>query len=239
MTAEATPFVETRNLTFGYHGRPPVLQAADFLLRNERVGLVGHNGSGKTTLLHCIMGLLRPQSGDILFKGVSIRTEKDFVALRRGIGFVFQSADDQLFLPTVLEDVSFGPLNLGKSPKEAKEAAYAALDRLNLADFAKRITHRLSGGEKKLVSLATVLAMEPEVLFLDEPTNELDPPTRERLLEILRTLDQPLCIVSHDWPFLDAIADRLCVIEKGRLSPLQRDALRANGFASGCLTTQA
>ncbi len=230
MTAEAPPFVETRKLTFGYNGRPPVLHEADFILRNERVGLVGHNGSGKTTLLHCIMGIQRPISGELLFKGAPVRTEKDFVALRRGIGFVFQSADDQLFLPTVLEDVTFGPLNLGKSPMEAKKAAYAALERLNLTEFAKRITHRLSGGEKKLVSLATVLAMEPEVLFLDEPTNELDPPTRERLLEILRTLDQPLCIVSHDWPFLDAIADRICVIKNGRVNPLQRDALLSDGF---------
>ncbi len=226
MSEQHIPFVEVRDLTVGYHGQAPVLQNTSFSLGNERVGLIGHNGCGKTTLLHCIMGLLRPQSGEILFKGAPMRTEKDFIVLRRGIGFVFQSADDQLFLPTVLEDVSFGPLNLGKSPQEAKELAYAALERLNLQDFAKRITHRLSGGEKKLVSLATVLAMEPEALFLDEPTNELDPHTRERLLDILRSLSQPLCIVSHDWPFLDAIADRICVIKDGQIKGMPRDVLR-------------
>ena len=130
---------------------------------------MGPNGSGKTTLFHIIMGLLTPSSGTIEFFGKPVKTEKDFRKVYKKVGLLFQDADDQLFSPTVLEDVAFGPLNLGKSKLEARNIAQNTLERLGIAHFENRVTHKLSGGEKRLVALATVLSMEPELLLLDEP----------------------------------------------------------------------
>ena len=212
------PLVELRGVSFTYPGGRTVLDRADFAFGDRRIGLIGANGSGKTTLLHLIMGLLRPDAGEVRFRGAPLTREKDFVPLRRAVGFVFQNADDQLFCPTVLEDVAFGPLNLGRSPAEAAEAASRTLARLGLNGFEERITHRLSGGEKRLVSLATVLAMEPEALLLDEPTNDLDPGTRHRLIHILRELPQPFLVISHDWDFLDQVTDAVYCLDSGRLA---------------------
>ncbi len=218
-----TPLLEGRGLTYNYPGRSaPVLQSADFVLGQERLGLIGANGSGKTTLLHILMGLERPQAGEVRLQGTPMQGEKDFRILRNAVGFVFQQPDDQLFMPTVLEDVAFGPLNQGLSPDAARQRAEETLAALGLAGFGERITHRLSGGEKRLVSLATVLAMRPKVLLLDEPTNDLDPETRHRLLELLNGLPQAMCIVSHDWEFLHHTVQRLVVLKEGRLEA--RDA---------------
>ena len=136
------------------------------------------------------------------------RSEKDFHEVRRRAGLLFQNSDDQLFCPTVLEDVSFGPLNLGTRPAEAREIARDTLDRLGLGGFGDRVTHTLSGGQKRLVALATILAMRPEVLLLDEPTNALDRATEERLIGILQTLPQAMAIVSHDERFLSRLTTR-------------------------------
>jgi cobalt/nickel transport system ATP-binding protein len=134
------------------------------------------------------------------------------------VGFVFQHPDDQLFMPTVIEDVAFGPLNLGLSPAEAREKALRTLEALGIGHFAERVTHRLSGGEKRLVALATVLSMDPEALILDEPTNDLDPDTRHRLVHLLRDLPQKLLVVSHDWDFLDQVADAIAVLDQGKVT---------------------
>ncbi|MFO7600470.1 MAG: ABC transporter ATP-binding protein, partial [Candidatus Desulfacyla sp.] len=195
--------IELENIHFGYDAGPPVLDDLTFSLREgEKVGLIGYNGSGKTTLLHIIMGLLKPSSGTIRVLGRRIETRKDFVEVRRRVGLVFQNADDQLFSPTVLEDVAFGPLNLGKTPKEARMMAVETLERLNLRGFENRITHKLSGGEKKLVSLATVLVMQPIALLLDEPTTGLDEEARVRIASLLNYLDISTVIVSHEYDFL-------------------------------------
>ena len=177
--------VELDHLSFAYAGGREVLRDACLSLRpNERIGLYGPNGSGKTTLFRLIMGLAKPREGDVLFHGRPMKDEKDFRALRCRMGLVLQHAEDQLFCPTVLEDVAFGPLNLGLSPDEAAERALRTLRGLGLEGFEGRLTHRLSGGEKKLVSLAAVMAMQPEALLLDEPTNGLDPEARERLIDL-------------------------------------------------------
>jgi cobalt/nickel transport system ATP-binding protein len=214
------PLLELCDISFAY-GDKPVLQHANLALDAGCIGLIGPNGSGKTTLLHAAMGLVTPDSGEILLNGEPVREKKGLRELRRQVGFVFQNPDDQLFCPTVLEDVAFGPLNLGMPPQQARETACGALARLGLAGFEDRVTHRLSGGEKRLVSLATVLSMSPKGLLLDEPTNDLDPETRERFIDIVRSLDQSMLIVSHDWDFLDQVAGGLFSLEKGR--PVSKD----------------
>lgn len=198
----------------------PVLEDVDFsLAKGQRIGLYGPNGSGKITLFRCITGLLRPRRGTVRFHGRELRQERDFHALRCKVGFVLQHADDQLFFPTVLEDVAFGPLNLGRSPGEAREEALQTIRALGLEGFEDRLTHRLSGGEKKLVSLAAVLAMRPEALLLDEPTNGLDPEARQRLAAILRGLPTARIVISHDWDFLSLVCDTSMTIKAGRLMP--------------------
>lgn len=196
----------------------PLLNGVDFALdTGERVALLGDNGSGKTTLLHIMVGLIRPKSGEVHAFGRPRRSEADFVEVRAKAGLLFQDADDQLFCPTVAEDVAFGPLNLGKSKAEARAIVHATLERLGLAHLEERVTHKLSGGQKRLVSLAAVLAMEPEILLLDEPTNALDQPSRQRLLEILASLPQAMVIVSHDQDVVERLATRRVMLEDGVL----------------------
>ena len=205
-------------INFSYPGGPQVLKNLDFnLYAGERVGLLAPNGSGKTTLFHVIMGLLKPNRGRIVLFGQPAEKETDFAAARRRIGLLFQDADDQLFSPTVLEDVAFGPLNLGKSRDEAIALARQTLARLGLSGFENRVTFRLSGGEKRLVSLATVLAMEPEVLLLDEPTTGLDDRTRETLAGLINDLDLAYILISHNTHFLEETTDLTYSMEDGHI----------------------
>lgn len=202
----------------GTRGPRRVLQDVSFALApGQRIGLYGPNGSGKTTLFRCITGLVRPSKGLVRFHGKALHDEKGFHALRCKVGFVLQHADDQLFFPTVLEDVAFGPLNLGLSAAEAGEQARATLQRLGLFGFEQRLTHHLSGGEKKLVALATVLAMDPEALLLDEPTNDLDQDARQRLIDILCDLPTARMVISHDWDFLSRVCGEYRTIREGHL----------------------
>ncbi len=197
-----------------------VLDGADLVLeRGERLALVGANGAGKTTLLRLLVGLERPTAGRLLAFGRPCPDEAAFRAVRRRVGLLFQDPDDQLFCPTVIEDVAFGPLNLGETPKAAFAIARATLDRLGLDHLAERITHRLSGGEKRLVALAGLLAMAPDVLLLDEPTNALDDANRARMLDLLAELEATMVIVSHDRPALERLATRAVVLQGGRLQP--------------------
>jgi len=206
------PLIELRDITFTYPGAArPVFQDFNFqLLPGKHLGLVGPNGSGKTTMLHLIMGLLRPQAGKVVIFGREVSKERNFVEVRRQVGLLFQNADDQLFCPTVLEDVAFGPLNQGKSPAEAVGIARMTMLQLGLEGFEDRVTYKLSGGEKKLVSLATVLAMQPKILLLDEPTTGLDDQTRRRLIRILKDLEISYLIVSHEHEFLEHTVKECC-----------------------------
>ena len=210
--------IRLSDIVFGYPGADPVLNKLSFRLqRDNRIGLIAPNGSGKTTLFHIIMGLISPLSGKVELFGQPASEEKDFADARRRIGLLFQDADDQLFSPTVLEDVAFGPLNLGKTRREAKAIAQNTLSFLGLADFEDRLTYRLSGGEKKLVSLATVLAMNPEVLLLDEPINALDVETKARTVDILNNLDISCIIISHEIDFLSQTTDAIYTMKDGRI----------------------
>lgn len=215
----ADPLFALEHLSFAYPGGRRIFEDMSFALRpNQRIGLYGPNGSGKTTFFRLIMGLAVPQAGRVLFHGQPVETDKSFRALRCKVGLVLQHAEDQLFCPTVLEDVAFGPLNLGYGPEEARERALGTLRRLGLEGFENRLTHRLSGGEKKLVSLATVLAMEPEALLLDEPTNGLDPEARLRIIGVLKDLPTARIIISHDWDFLAETSASYLTVEDGRLT---------------------
>ncbi|KZZ62591.1 energy-coupling factor ABC transporter ATP-binding protein, partial [Oleiphilus sp. HI0128] len=159
--------IETRGLSYRYPRRGEVLSHVDFsLYSGDRVALTGPNGAGKTTFLHLLVGLKKAKSGDVFAFGKFRKQESEFVEVRAKAGFLFQDPDDQLFCPTVLEDVAFGPLNLGKTRERAFEKAKQTLRSLGMAGFEKRVAHQLSGGEKRLVALASVLAMEPEVLLL-------------------------------------------------------------------------
>ncbi|MBN2178833.1 MAG: ABC transporter ATP-binding protein [Deltaproteobacteria bacterium] len=210
--------ISLTDLSFSYTEGKKVIDRLNFdLHEGDRIGLVGPNGSGKTTLFHLIMGLLKPSSGRMELFGKPVEDEGDFRSVRRRVGLLFQDADDQLFSPTVLEDVAFGPLNLGKSPAEAKEIALATLAMLGLTGFENRITYRLSGGEKRLVSLATVLAMEPEVLLLDEPTNGLDDETEEKITEVLKKLKLTFVIISHNMELLFSTTEKIYTIAEGRI----------------------
>jgi cobalt/nickel transport system ATP-binding protein len=187
----------------------------------ERVALIGPNGAGKSTLLHLLVGLQVPSAGEVQAFGRARRVEADFHEVRARAGLLFQDSDDQLFCPTVLEDVAFGPLNLGRTTEEARTDALRTLAALGLSGFEERVTHRLSAGEKRLVALATVLAMNPRVLLLDEPTNGLDEATETRLTELLAGMPQAMLIVSHDRRFLERLATRAVVLAEGRLAQAQ------------------
>lgn len=211
------PLISLRGVSFRYPERA-VLRAVDLdLYPGERLALVGGNGAGKTTLLHLIVGLKRPSAGDVRAFGHSRRVEADFREVRARAGLLFQDSDDQLFCPTVLEDVAFGPLNLGRSVDQARADAESALSLLGLDGFSPRVTHRLSAGEKRLVALATVLAMDPDVLLLDEPTNGLDAPAQARLTDHLAQSRRAMLICSHDQPFLIGLATRAVVLRDGGL----------------------
>jgi cobalt/nickel transport system ATP-binding protein len=211
-------FFEATGLVFGYPGHPHVLNGVDLSLASgERLCLTGPNGAGKSTLLLILMGLLKPEAGRVIAFGRERREERDFHDVWRQAGFVFQDPDDQLFCPTVAEDIAFGPLNLGKSKAEAAAVVEEVLTRLELGHLRERITHKLSGGEKRLVTLAAVLAMEPQVLLLDEPTNGLDEPTCERVTDILNDLPQAMIIVSHDPHFRRKVETRSARLVAGKL----------------------
>ena len=216
-----TTLIELAGLSVGRAGRPVLSNVALELAAGERLALVGPNGAGKTTLLRTILGLEPSGGGSIRLFGEECRTEKQFARLRPRIGFLFQDSDDQLFCPTVIEDVAFGPLNLGQSPAAARAMAEAALARLGIADLAGRISHRLSGGEKRLVCLAGLLAMEPDMLMLDEPTNGVDAENGERLREALRSFPGAMILVSHDAEFVADLATRAIVVRDGRLLPAE------------------
>lgn len=210
---------ELSDIHFTYPGSErPVLRGVDLALETgERLCLNGPNGSGKSTLLQVLVGLRRPTRGTLKAFGTVPQSEAEFREVRCRAGYVFQDPDDQLFSPTVLEDVAFGPLNTGKSRAEAEEIVDRVLHQLGLQAFRDRITYKLSGGERRLVSLATVLAMEPEVLILDEPTNALDEATTARMTDILLGLPQAMIIVSHDPWFREAIRTREVFMEDGRV----------------------
>ena len=226
--------IKLEDIHFSYTGGQAVLEGIDFqLCEGERIGLIGPNGGGKTTLFQIIMGLLKPTAGKIEILGERMEDEKDFRAVRQRIGLLFQDPDDQLFSPTVLEDVAFGPLNQGKSITEARSIAKGTLRSLGLSGFEDRVTYKLSGGEKRLVSLATVLAMRPKVLLLDEPITGLDPETTERLIKILNKLGLAYVFISHNMDFIIQTTDKIVGLLNGRIVSEEEIAPHTHVHAHG------
>ncbi|MEF2229877.1 MAG: ABC transporter ATP-binding protein [Pseudodesulfovibrio sp.] len=212
--------INLTDIAYAFPGREPTLDGLNFHLHEgEKVGLFGPNGAGKTTMLHILMGLIKPDRGTVTLFGRTIATPADFDEARLRIGFLFQHSDDQLFCPTVLDDVAFGPLNQGLGPDLARGRAAEALRTVGLSGFEDRVPYRLSGGEKKLVALATILAMEPQVLVLDEPTTGLSPESRDRLVDILSRLHMARLVVSHEPDFLAATTNTLLAMRDGRIHP--------------------
>lgn len=206
-----------RGLGLRRSGRP-VLEGIDLEVKErERVVILGGIGAGKTTLLMTALGLLPRDSGELELLGCACRDESDFAPLRGAVGLAFQDPDDQLIGPTVLEDVEFGPLNLGWNAQRAHAAAHTALDQVGLGGLADRPVHELSGGEKRLVALAGLLAMGPRLLLLDEPTASLDERTAQRLLDILRASGLSMLIATHDPQCVDVLGTRSLRLEGGRI----------------------
>lgn len=211
------PLIDVRGLHYGYPGSDPLLRDLNLAVwPGERVALTGANGSGKSTLLHVVLGLLPRTGGELRVGGRRMETEDDFAAARRRLGLLFQDPDDQLFCTTVEEDLAFGPFNLGLPRAEVAARVDRTLERLAIPHLRARVTYRLSEGEKRLVSLGTLLTMEPEGLLLDEPTNGLDEAARARLLDLLGGLAQSMLIVSHDHDFLARLATRHLHLAQGR-----------------------
>jgi cobalt/nickel transport system ATP-binding protein len=211
------PLVEVRDLHFRYDDGTLALDGVDFqLFPGETVVLLGANGSGKTTFVLHLNGLLHGQ-GQVSVCGMRVE-DKNLPSIRRKVGMVFQDSDEQLFMPTVLEDVAFGPLNLGLPPAEAVEAARRALENVGMVGALEKAPYHLSAGQKRRVALAGVLVMKPEILVLDEPTTFLDPPGQRDLVELLRNLPQAKILVTHDTHFAGALASRALFFEKGKIA---------------------
>ncbi len=218
-----TAVVEVQNLVYAYSQQHPVLQEISFSLQTgDRVALMGATGSGKSTLLENLIGLKHPQSGKIWINGIPI-LPNTLPQIRQQIGFSFQDPNDQLFMPTILEDITFGPLNYGISPIAAKEKAHQLLADFGLESYAHRSAHELSGGQRRLAALAAILALDPAILILDEPTNGLDPAWRRHLAQVLLKLPvQVMLIASHDLQWLGRVTQRALVLSNGKIQ-IDRD----------------
>ncbi len=212
------PLITLSGITLTRADKPVLAEVSLRLGTQDRLAIVGPNGAGKTSLLRLIVGLDRPDTGRITLFGTDCRREADFRPHRPRIGFLFQDSDDQLFCPTVAEDVAFGPLNTGAPPAHAQAAAADALAALGIGHLAGRVTHRLSGGEKRLVCLAGLLAMRPDVLLLDEPTNGIDADNMNRLRQALHRFNGAMILVSHDAGFVAEIATRALMMHAGTLT---------------------
>ena len=208
--------IEFRNVTFGYEKNRPVVRDLSFTISDgENVGLIGANGAGKSTVMKLILGIIEGK-GDILING--IRTEKkNLSAIRKLCGFILQNSDDQMFMPTVFDDLMFGPLNSGVTGKEAEAAVDEVLDMLGITDLKNRYNHKLSGGEKRMAAIASVLVMDPQVLLMDEPASALDPYNRRLVINTIRKLPQTKMITSHDLDMILDTCSRVILIGNGTI----------------------
>jgi len=209
--------IEVNDLRFIYPDGHPALRGVTLSIApGEKVALVGPNGAGKSTLMLHLNGILQAEAGEVHVCGLPIR--KDTLGkVRAAVGLVFQDPDDQLFSPTVFEDVAFGPLHMGLLEAEVRERVAEALAAVGMSDYVQRVSHHLSVGEKKRISIATVLSMNPEILVLDEPSAGLDPRARRGLIGLLRDLPQTMLVSTHDIRMVVELFPRTVVMDQGRI----------------------
>ena len=212
--APPSPLLQVRGLCYDYPDGTRALQGASFsLAEGEKLALVGVNGSGKSTLMLHLSGCLPANAGEILLRGETVG--KHLSRLRGAVGMIFQEPDDQLFMPTVCEDVAFGLVARGMPAEAAREEALRILETLGVPHLAERPPHRLSGGEKRMVALAGILVTNPDLIVLDEPSAALDPRARRHVIEVLRELDKPMILASHDLDMVLDICTRSAIMREG------------------------
>ncbi|WP_251070391.1 energy-coupling factor ABC transporter ATP-binding protein [Streptomyces sp. ISL-96] len=215
MPTMPTMSLEVSGLAYAYPDGHQALFGVDLsVARGERVALLGPNGAGKTTLVLHLNGILTAGAGSVTVAGLPVG-KRHLAEIRRRVGIVFQDPDDQLFMPTVREDVAFGPAAAGMRGAELEACVAAALERVGMAQYADRPPHHLSFGQRRRVAVATVLAMEPEILVLDEPSSNLDPASRRELADILRSLDVTVLMVTHDLPYALELCPRSVILSGG------------------------
>ncbi|MEU3303306.1 MULTISPECIES: energy-coupling factor ABC transporter ATP-binding protein [unclassified Streptomyces] len=213
--AAAPPSLDVRGLAYAYPDGHQALFGVDLsVARGERVALLGPNGAGKTTLVLHLNGILTGGAGTVTVAGLPVG-KQHMAEIRRKVGIVFQDPDDQLFMPTVREDVAFGPAAAGMRGAELEKRVRGALDQVGMAEYLERPPHHLSFGQRRRVAVATVLAMEPEILVLDEPSSNLDPASRRELADILRSLDVTVLMVTHDLPYALELCPRAAILSEG------------------------
>ena len=213
----SVPVLDLRGVAYAYPGGHQALYGVDLHVHpGETVALLGPNGAGKTTLVLHLNGILTPGHGSVHVSGLPV-TEENLLEVRRRVGIVFQDPDDQLFMPTVRDDVAFGPANLGLRGVELDARVEEALVAVDVADLAERAPHHLSFGQRRRVAIATVLAMRPEILVLDEPSSNLDPASRRELADILRSLGVTILMVTHDLPYAVELCERSVVLSEGTI----------------------
>ena len=209
--------IEFQHVNFAYEKDRPVLQDLSFRIESgEAVGLIGANGAGKSTVMKLLLGLLQGE-GKILVDGTEVRRET-LGEIRRKLGFVLQNSDNQMFMPTVYEDMIFAPLNYMVSREDAEARVDAVLARLHLEYLKHRYNHKISGGEKRMAAIATILAMEPQAILMDEPTSALDPYNRRIVINTIRELEQTKLITSHDLDMILDTCDRVILLSDGKIA---------------------
>lgn len=208
--------IEFQNVSFSYESGQPVVANLTFSIgKGESVGLIGANGAGKSTMMKLLLGLLTGD-GQITVDGLSMN-KQNLPAIRRKVGFVLQDSDNQMFMPTVYEDMIFGPRNYGLSKEETDRRVDKVLGRLGLQDLKHRYNHKISGGEKRMAAIATILAMEPETILMDEPSTALDPVNRRTVINTIRNLPQTKLIASHDLDMILDTCQRVILLSHGKI----------------------
>jgi len=212
------PLIELKESGYTYPDGHRALNSISFSVRpNDALGIIGPNGAGKSTLLQLLTGILTTREGEILIEGTALN-KKNLGVLRKKTGLLFQDPDDQLFCPTVRDDVSFGPANMGLSPEEIDACTDRAMEAAGITHLADRPPYALSGGEKKAAALASILSMQPEILLMDETSANLDPRSRRRLISIINSLPQTKIIVSHDLDFIWETCGRVVILNRGGIT---------------------
>lgn len=215
---DAVAALEVSGLRYCYPDGRPALEGVDLRVTDgERVAVLGPNGAGKTTLVLHLNGILTPTDGRVVVDGL-VATKANLAEIRRRVGVVFQDPDDQLFMPSVRQDVAFGPANLGLRGEELDQRVHEALDAVGMTEVAERPPHHLSAGQRRRVALATVLAMHPSIVVFDEPSADLDPFARRELADIVRGLQLTTLVVTHDLLYAAELCERSVIMDEGRVA---------------------